>query len=183
MKRIIFFILLGILNLNYTYAKTPKVNGLYAIQDEFSSDVLYKRSLHFDVSKSGFELYIIGRKNGSFDLYARIGYRGYDWIFFDEAKLLCEFIPGEPIIENILFNKYDKHEDVVTDVQSIKCQEYVDVLVDKDLLDMLEIIVDRNQGKIRVQGSHGSHTETFTSKWISHINLVLSAYHAFVNEK
>lgn len=151
-----------------------KIKGLACEVDQFTKHTYYTR--RSGISSGSFDLFIFIPKGEKPQLYARIGYRGDDWIFFEKIKLQYELI-GAPIIEEIKFDRYKKQEKVVSGGYNGVCNEYVDVKVDEELLNSLDVLVSLNTGMLRLEGKTHYKTHTFNPVWLSNLNKILAAYH------
>ena len=152
-------------------ARLSAVNKLKKNTDDVSGNTFYqtKRFTHYN-NENLVSLYI-GFKTSAW-LRMKASYYGDDWIFFDKMYLSYDGNTRE-----IIFNQY---QDKDSDNGSGNVWEWVDIAVDKALIDYLGAFLDSENAKIRFQGKY-TNTRTLSKKEKTAMKEVLLAFDVLTN--
>ena len=109
----------------------------------------------------------IGKNSSKIWLRLKMSYYGSDWIFFERALLSYD-----GITESIPFDEY---RDKKTENSGGMVWEWIDVMVESDLLSYLKKYVNGEKPKMRLSGKY-THDKVLTSNEIKAMKEILLAY-------
>ncbi|MFE9276149.1 hypothetical protein ACQKLN_03670 [Paenibacillus glucanolyticus] len=139
--------------------------------DEVTGSTIYEdKSSPQYINDNGFNIFFVTSEGSDIPvLFARFQYTGDNWLFINKYTIRAD---------NQTFTVSPNYSDVNRDNQVGGVWEYYDVIVDKEMYDIINVIIDSNKTIIRFQGDERHQDRTVTSQEKKALQNVLDAYKA-----
>lgn len=148
------------------------VNKLRKTYDDVSGITWYQNQYFTHHNDENLMSIYIGKKDSNIWMRLKMSYKGYDWIFFEQA-----YLSYDGNTKQILFSRYD---DKKTDNYGERVWEWIDVSVNNELLSYLKEMANGKTLKIRLSGKY-THTRNLDSSEKKALQDVLLAYDVLKN--